>query len=116
MHLQRVASLESAPNEYGGEGHCVAVRYGIKLSREKDKRCIRAAHIHPVMKQYAASGMADSSGSTSDLRKSWKLLCIPCHGHNTDAEGGEGTGVGRVASLILFAGVGGDETPDDMLR
>ena len=34
MHLQRVASLERAPNEYGGEGHCVTVRYGIKLSRE----------------------------------------------------------------------------------
>jgi hypothetical protein len=115
MHLQRVASLERAPNEYGGEGHCIAVRYGIELSRENKEGQVRAAHIHPVMKQYAASGMADSSGSTSDLRKSWKLLCIPCHGHDNDAEGGEDTGVGRVASLI-FAGAGGDGAPEAMLR
>jgi hypothetical protein len=116
MHLQRVASLERAPNEYGGEGHCVAVRYGIKLSREKERRWVRVAHIHPVMKQYAASGMADSSGSTSDLRKSWKLLCIPCHGHDDVAEDVEDTGVGRAASAILFvAEAGGDGTPDDML-
>jgi hypothetical protein len=113
MHLQRVASLERAPNEYGGEGHCVAVRYGIKLSREKERRWVRVAHIHPVMKQYAASGMADSSGSTSDLRKSWKLLCIPFDGHDNGAEGGEDTGVGRAVSAILSAGGGG--TPEDML-
>ena len=68
------------------------------------------------MKQYAASGMADSSGSTSDLRKSWKLLCIPCHDHRNDAEGVEDTGVGRAASPILFARAGGDGTPEDMLR
>lgn len=66
------------------------------------------------MKQYAASGTADNSGSTSDLRKSWKLLCIPCHGHGNDAEG-EDTGVGRPASAILLAGAGGDGTPDDIL-
>ena len=118
MHLQRVASLERAPNEYSGERHCVAARYGIKLSRERERIWVRAAHIHPVMKQYAASGTADSSGSTSDLRKSWKLLCvcISCHGHRNDAEGGEETGVGRVASLILFArSAGGAGTPEDML-
>jgi len=115
MHLQRVASLERAPNEYGGEGHCVAVRYGIKLSHEKGRGWIRAAHIHPVMKQYAASGMVDSSGSTSDLRKSWKLLCVPCDGHGSDAEGEEDTGVGRAASAILFAWAGGDVTPEDMI-
>ena len=66
------------------------------------------------MKQYAARGMADSSGSTSDLRKSWKLLCIPCHGHGLGAEG-EDTGVGRAASAILLAGAGSDGTPEDML-
>ena len=109
MHLQRVASLERAPNEYGGEGHRVAVRCGIKLSREKERGWIRAAYIHPVMKQYAASGMDDSSGSTSDLRKSRKLLCIPCHDHGRNAEGEEDTGVGRPAWA------GGDVTPEDMV-
>ena len=103
MHLQQVASLERAPNAYGGEGHCVAVRYGTKLSHEKGRGWIRAAYIHPVMKQYAASGMDDSSGSTSDLRKSYKPLCLPCHGHGSDAEGEEDTGVGRPASAILFS-------------
>ena len=109
MHLQRVASLERAPNEYGREGHCVAVRYGIKLSGEKERRWARAAYIHPVMKQYAASGTTDSSGSTSDVRKSWKLLCLPCHGHG-DGGVGEDTGVGRAASAsaILFTEAGGD--------
>jgi hypothetical protein len=68
------------------------------------------------MKQYAARGMADSSGSTSDLRKSWKLLCIPCHGHDNDAEGVEVTGVGRADSAILSAAeAGGDGIPEDML-
>jgi hypothetical protein len=43
------------------------------------------------------------------VRKSWKLLCIPCHGH-VDGGVGEDTGVGRAASAsaILFAGAGGD--------
>jgi hypothetical protein len=66
------------------------------------------------MKQYAASGIEDSSGSTSDMRNSRKLRCAPCHSHGNDAEGEEDTGVGRAASAILFAGVGGDETPEDM--
>jgi len=116
MYLQRVAGLERTPNEYGGKGHCVTVRYGIKLSREKKRRWARAAYIHPVMKQYAASGTVDNSGSTSDLRKSWKLLCIPCHGHGDGAEA-EDTGVGRApsASAILSARAGSDGTPEDML-
>lgn len=58
--------------------------------------------------------MADSSGSISDLRKSSRLLCIPCHGHDNDAEG-EDTGVGRPALVILLAEAVGDGTPDGML-
>jgi hypothetical protein len=53
------------------------VRYRIKLSREKKRRWVRAAYIYPAIKQYTASRMTDSSGSTSYLRKLWKLLCIP---------------------------------------
>jgi hypothetical protein len=36
-HLQRVASLEGAPNEYGRERYCIAVRY-MKLSDCEKKK------------------------------------------------------------------------------
>jgi hypothetical protein len=65
------------------------------------------------MKQYAVSGNVDSSGSTSDMRKSWKPRCARRHGNN--AEGEEDTGLGRVASDTLSAGAGDNKPPEDML-
>ena len=113
LHLQRIAGLERAPDKYGGERYGIAVQYGTERSREAERRRARTAHIHPVIKQYAASGIIDSCGSTSDMRNSWRPRCALCHGNETEGE--EDTGMGRAASASLFAGGGDNETPEDML-
>jgi hypothetical protein len=67
----------------------------------------RAAYIHPVMKQYAARGIVDSSGSTLVMRKSLSSCRrgISHSGERDDeAEGIEDAGVGRAseASVAFF--------------
>jgi hypothetical protein len=53
------------------------------------ERGVRRTYIHPVMKQYAASGMTESSGSTSVMRNSVR-------GDEED------TGVGRAPSTSFL--------------
>lgn len=73
--LDGVAGLEAAPDEDRGEGDRVTVCGGERSNPGDETREAlgrgRGTHMKPVMKQYAASGKVDWTGSTSVMR--WRV-------------------------------------------
>lgn len=69
------------------------------------------------MRQYAASGMVDCSGSTSVMMKSRSPPWVACHNcERVDAEGDEdgAAWVGRAASTAFSAAAADDGAWEDM--
>lgn len=66
-HLYSVARLKGTPHEDRGETYRVTVQEyrNQRMSLEKLCKADKWAHMKPVMKQYAARGKVDRSGSTS---------------------------------------------------